>query len=202
MHPAFDSTSHIPLALDPELKNREGVSKKVPWVLPQKLTGPSLKKSLGSSAPGPKTPSEPSPRKSHLVGKQKAAPPEDNRDKKRKAPGGGEIVLRDQGAKKAPLSLKGPSQETSPKGRGSKERTSALPILEYLPEHLEELDDEFRKQLKAIIPDPEKGKGVVWRTNLPKDYPDSLGVYFPGYTRMQNTLEPTEAERVDYSCEA
>ena len=217
MRPAFDSTSNIPLNLDPEVKKREGTSKKVPRGPSQKASGPTLKKLAGSSSSGPKTPSGPQPRQLQLgdkqrtgpqphqpppADKQKAVVPEDNRDKKRKTLSGSEAVHQDPSTKKIPLRLKGPAQEISPRSRNIKDRTSALPIIEYLPEHVEELDEEFRKQLKAIIPDPEKGKGVVWRTGLPKDYPDSLGVYFPGYARMQTTLEPTDAERVDYSCEA
>ena len=80
--------------------------------------------------------------------------------------------------------------------------SSPLPTPQRLAENTDELEEEFRKHLKAVIPDQEKGVGTVWRTHLPKDYPDSLGVYFPGYTNMQQNLNPSMEERALYAREA
>lgn len=230
MRPAFNSTSEHPLPLDPQNKLFTGALKKGSGVDSKKSSGAALKKSSGATPQTPVLPKDLVPasqrdkkkvlfevptRKISATDKQKGVQPDLSQERKRKAPSSGEASIQEPSNKKlhkeretafvvtrTPTSTPSTTRSTpNPKATLSVP-ASSLPPSEYLSKTSDELREEYRKCLQEIIPDPEKGVGVVWKTHLPKDYPDGLGVYFPGYTNMQHNLTPSVAECVKYTREA
>jgi hypothetical protein len=172
---------------------------------------PKATKDSSSSRPKSKdnTPEIP-PRKSSQAEKQKAPQLDLVDKKKRKAHNISGVSISEPSGKKSHKEkdttiVVAPAVATPTSSGPAAVAAASLPPLSLsgpLPQSSNELGEEFQKHLQAVISETDKGKGVVWRTQLLKEHPDSLGVYFPGYNNMQHNLAPSAAERIEYEREA
>ena len=205
MRPAYQFKSALPLPLDPANKVFAGALKVPSQIFPKT---PSL--SAGATTSGSqekikeKKVSTPEVVTTPPVVADKKKGKVTDSGKKRKSSKVPRSHAGEPGAKKlrednTAIIVTGPAP---PASSTTPAPASSLPLNEYLAELPSELQGDFQKHLQEIIPDSEKGKGVVWKSHLAKDYPDSLGVYYPGYLDMQTNLTPSVEARIHHAREA
>lgn len=211
MRPAFDSTSELPLPLDPKklvlvggVKKASGATPKTP-ALPKAASTPWQKEKR-------KAPLAIPAKKASTAEKQMGVLPDPPLplQKRRKTTSASGITINEPVPKDQTTLI---VSSTPSSVQLEVESTPGSRVIVPVPSHTDAqahhpvdtseppLED-FEKYLKEVIPEQERELGTVWRTHLPENYPDSLGIHLPGFTGMQRDLAPSVSDRSRYAREA